>query len=119
MSYDIGLYDKAFLKRAIAEDLGDYTIATPLSSKTIASVKERLLTLGYSVESDGVNCTEFIHPNSAWALQVAVFKTEIAFSVPYWDDADAAIAQAKRHARLLAQEFDLGLTDRQDGEFIC
>ena len=118
MSYDIGLYDKAFLRRAIEEDLGDYTVAPRLPSAVIASIRDRLLSLGYTIESEGVNCTEFIHPNDSWALQVAVFKTEIAFSVPYWDDAENAIAKAKSHARLLAQEFDLGLTDQQDGEII-
>jgi len=118
MSYDIGLYDKTFLKKAIDDDLGDYTVAPALSTTTLASIKDRLSSLGYAIESENPNCTEFIHQNAAWALQVAVFKTEIAFSVPYWDDADNAIAQAKIHARLLAQEFDLGLTDQQDGETI-
>ena len=119
MSYDIGLYDKTFLRKAIDEDLGDYTVAPPLSLAVLASIKDRLLSLGYTIESDSVNCTEFIHPNDSWALQISVFQTEIAFSVPYWDDSENAIAQAKLHARLLAQEFNLGLTDQQDGETIC
>jgi|LakMenE01Jun11ns_1017448.scaffolds.fasta_scaffold9413159_2 hypothetical protein len=118
MSYDIGLYDKTFLRKAIDEDLGDYTVAPPLSLAVLASIKDRLLSLGYTIESDSVNCTEFIHPNDSWALQISVFQTEIAFSVPYWDDSENAIAQAKLHARLLAQEFNLGLTDQQDGETI-
>ncbi len=72
------------LKKAIDDDLGDYTVAPALSTTTLASIKDRLSSLGYAIESENPNCTEFIHPNAAWALQVAVFKTEIAFSVPYW-----------------------------------
>jgi hypothetical protein len=119
MSYDIGLYEKNFLKRATAEDLGDFTVAPQFSAAQIAAIKERVVALGYSVESDGAGCTEFIHPKASWGLQVSVFKTEVAFSVPYWKDAQAAIAQAKSDARRLAQEFDLGLSDPQDGEMIC
>lgn len=119
MSYDIGLYDKQFLKKAIAEDLGDMTIAPQFSAAQLAAIKERVVAWGYSVESDGAGCTEFIHPTESWGLQVSVFKTEVSFSVPYWKDAQAAIAQAKSDARRLAQEFDLGLTDPQDGETIC
>jgi hypothetical protein len=49
---------------------------------------------------------------------VLVFASEIAFTIPYWDDADSAIVHAKNHARLLAFEFGLGLSDQQDGELI-
>lgn len=119
MSYDIGLYDRSFLKAAIDEDIDDYTVAPPLPSGTVALVKDRLLSLGYMIESDRPDCAEYAHPNGSWGLQVLVFASEIAFTVPYWDDADSAIAQAKNHARLLALEFGLGLSDQQDGELIC
>lgn len=119
MSYDIGLYDRAFLRKAIDEDLGDYRVAPPFSPDMIAEIKSRLLNMGYLIEADNDHCTEYIHPNGAWGLQVTVFKTEITFSVPYWDDADAAVAHAKADARRLADEFCLGLTDQQNGELIC
>lgn len=118
MSYDIGLYDRSFLKAAIAENLDDYTVAPPLPSETLALIKNRLLSLGYTIEFDGPDYVEYVHPNASWGLQVSVFESEIAFTVPYWDDADSAVAQAKNHARLLALEFGLGLTDQQDGESI-
>lgn len=77
------------------------------------------LPCGYLIEAESKLCTEFVHPNEAWGLQVSVFSGEIGFAIPYWDDVDSAIAQAKEHARLLAAEFDLGLADQQDGEIIC
>lgn len=119
MSYDIGLYDRAFLKKAIDENLGDYRIAPPFPPEVLSAIKERLINMGYLVESDGDHCTEYIHSNNAWGLQVTLFRTEIAFSIPYWDDADSAVAHAKADARNLADEFCLGLTDQQDGELIC
>lgn len=119
MSYDIALYDRSFLRTAIDEDLGDYTSAPKLPAETLGSIKERLLNLGYTVETESKLCTEFVHPNQGWGLQVTVFSSEIAFSIPYWDDAGAAIAVAKVHARKLATEYGLGLTVQQDGETIA
>ncbi len=118
MSYDIALYDKSFLKAAIDEDLDDYTVAPPLPSESLALIKDRLLSLGYTIEFVGPSYEEYVHPNGSWGLQVSVYESEIAFSIPYWDDADSAVAQAKNHARLLALEFGLGMSDQQDGELI-
>jgi hypothetical protein len=119
MSYDIGLYNKAFLREAIAQDLGDWRGAPSFAPEVVAGVKSRLIALGYSVEGESKFCVEFTYPNELWGLQASVFSGEIAFTAPYWDDSEAAIALAKEHARAIAREFDLGLIDRQDGEVIA
>jgi hypothetical protein len=49
MSYDICLYDKAFLRTAIKQDLGDYTDAPPFPRDLIGAIKQRLMSMGYSI----------------------------------------------------------------------
>lgn len=119
MSYQVFLYDKEFLRKAIEHDIGDYSAAPMFPTELIEAIRQRLISFGYSVETESKSCTEFIHQNERWGLQASVYSGEIAFSIPYWDDAVSAIIEAKEHAQALAREFDLGLTDQQDGEVIC
>jgi hypothetical protein len=70
----------------------------------------------YELESKNPNCTEYIHKNRKWSIQVAVFSTEIAFSVPYWDDAENAIFEALQTAHELADNGDIVVYDPQSGE---
>lgn len=119
MSDDIGLYNGAFLTKAIDEDLSDYRISPSFSPDVCDATKSRLLEMGYLVESERDHFTEYIHTKRAWGLQFTVFKTKIAFSVPYWDDADSAVEHATTDARVLANEFALGPSDQQYGELIC
>jgi hypothetical protein len=44
---------------------------------------------------------EFVREVGRCPIQVAIFKTEIAFSVPYWDDG-SAISEALQDASELA-----------------
>jgi hypothetical protein len=114
MSYDIFLYQKRFLKRALEEGLGDWTGADPIPAEKLRLIRERLKGKGYVTE-DG---EEFEHANSTWGLQVSFFPGEVAFAIPYWDDAAAAIEAARAEAMELARELDLGFYDPQTGEAI-
>jgi len=116
MSYDILLYQRAFLKRAIAEDLGDWTKADPIPEIVRTKIRQRLEGMGYAVESDRDSCCELIHANPSWGLQVDIFRGEVAFSVPYWRDADSAIQAARRDAREVAALAGLAYFDQQTGE---
>jgi hypothetical protein len=92
MSYDIYLYEKRFLRRAVDEDLGDWRNADPISDDKLSLIRELLKSKGYITHDD----TEFEFPNSNWGLQVSVFKGEVAFGIPFWDDVDAAIEKRGR-----------------------
>ena len=116
MSYDIGLYQPDFLKRALAEGLGDLTDADPIAEQTLATVHQQLEEKGYVVESQSDLCCELIHPNSSWGLQVSIFGGEVTFSVPFGDEADQAIEVARRDAREIATLARLGYHDPQTGE---
>jgi|tagenome__1003787_1003787.scaffolds.fasta_scaffold20293335_2 hypothetical protein len=114
MSYDIFLYEKRFLRRALEEDLGDWRSADPISDDKLRLIRERLKSRGYITQNE----SEFEFPNSRWGLQVSVFKGEVAFGIPYWDDVDAAIETARADAMELAKLTELGFYDPQTGEAI-
>jgi hypothetical protein len=117
MSYDIYLYNKRFLDRAIERDSGDWTNADPLGEQALKTIRDRLAAKGYMLESEGADCQEYIHPNAKWAIQVSIFKGEVSFSIPYWDDAENAIIAACADAKEFATAAGLGLYDPQvDGK---
>ncbi len=118
MSYDITLYDKGFLKRALAEGLGDWTNADPIPQQSLIGIRTRLLTKGYRPEADTADCQEYSHARSEWGLQVSVFPNQVAFAISYGKDADAAIDAALADAKELAQETDLAVYDLQEGEVV-
>lgn len=112
MSYDMGLYEKKYLQRALAEGLGDWTVADPIPEEKVRVIRERLVSKGYVSTTE----SEFLHTNPKWGLQFSIFKGEIGITLPYWDDADAAITVARADALELARDADLGFYDPQTGE---
>jgi hypothetical protein len=116
MSYSINLYEPQFLRRAISENLGDWSCATPLPEAVIEAVREKLEAELFTIESPGPIAQEWIHPKTDWGLQVSVFRTEIAFVIPYWDDWENAVMFAESIAKDLAASTGLGYYDQQSGE---
>jgi hypothetical protein len=114
MSYDIYLYDRQFLKRALDEDLDDWSDAAPISKARLDLIRARLQAKGY-IDQDN---DEYAHPNEKWGTQVCIYSGEIAFDIPYWNDADAAIEAASADALELAQLAELGYYDPQIDEVI-
>ena len=116
MSYDIDLYDRQFLRRAIEQQLGDWTGADPLPSRTTDAAVAWLLARGYVTESEHTRLGHsFVHSNASWGVQAGVFRNCIAFTVPYWDDAAAAITAVKTDAIELAEFTHLAVHDPQTG----
>ncbi len=87
MSYNVYLYHPVVKAAASAGAEIDEIDLPAISEVVRQRFVERLLKYEYELESKNPNCTEYIHKNRKWSIQVAVFRTEIAFSVPYWDDA--------------------------------
>jgi hypothetical protein len=113
MSYDICLYEEAFLKRAFEQNLGDWTNADPISEEKKSRIRQLLVTKGYKGGSGRVE--EYFHPNENWAITVSIYTGEIAITIPYWKDADKAIEAALTDAQDLANASQLMLYDPQTG----
>ena len=112
MSYDLYLYEKPFLKRALEENLGDWTEADPIPEETSRRIRERLRAKGYLTD-DG---NEFNHPNEAWGIQVCCYRGEVGFSIAYGDEAADAVEAGRAEALEMARETGLGFYDPQTGE---
>ena len=117
VSYDIYLYHPEVKSAALrgAELDGSDHPAIPDNVKN--DFTHRLLKYDYKQESVSADCTEFVHNNDNWSIQVNVFRSEIAFSVPYWDDVENAVFEALRTAHELADNDDLVVYDPQTGEW--
>jgi hypothetical protein len=117
MSYNIYLYHPDVKSKAASvEDLDEIDFPT-IPDDTRQRFVQRLLKYNYELETDNPNGKEFIHKNRKWSIQVVVFRTEIAFSVPYWDDAENAVFEALQTAHELADGGDLVVYDPQTEEW--
>ena len=112
MSYDVALYTRAFLERALATGLGDWTNADPIPEEAVASFVRQVEAAGFVAEG----ATEFNLDTPEHLAQVNVFRGELAFSIPYSDRADASIELCTRIARAVAQSHGLALWDPQADE---
>lgn len=119
MSYDISLFEPHFLRRALADNLGDWTNATPLPIAALDVIRDRLRSEQFILETKRNGFEEWAHPNADWGLQVSLFKNQVAFSIPYWNDWENATMYAQDEAKALAAATGLGYYDAQSGEVIA
>lgn len=117
MSYAIHLYHpdvKAAVDRG--EELDDITF--PEIPEAIRQEFIRILkSYGYVLESESDQCIQYIHTNKEWGIEVCVFPTQIAFSVPFWDQAEDAIFEASMAAFEIAHDVNLLVFRPAEGEW--
>src|SRR5688572_27562676 len=110
MSYDISLYRPEFLRRAIEQNLGDWSRPDPIPEADVSAIVERLLSKGYVKQFAHPQFgDQYTHPNAGWGIQVSVDPGSIEFTVPYGVDAARAVAAALADARELKQLANLAL----------
>ncbi|MEQ1841317.1 MAG: hypothetical protein ABL994_12980 [Verrucomicrobiales bacterium] len=128
MSYDISLYRRDFLKRAIESNLGDWTSADSIPASVIESIVSTAEQQGFAREpvddafvafcrQEGFKPgLEFTTDTPTLLAQLSILPGQIAFSIPYGDRATASVDFCVRFARYLATTHDLGFHDPQEGE---
>jgi hypothetical protein len=128
LSYDISLFDKSFLRRALIERLGDWTNADPIPQEASASLVEAALKAGFMVtppdpefvafvREQGVEpAPEYTLDSEHYLAQLAVHRGQLAFTIPYSDRTDASIRLCTELAKGVATEFGLAFWDPQDDE---
>jgi len=117
MSYNIYLYRPEVKAAALAGAELDEFEHPVIPDEVRQGFIDRLLKYDYELESTTPRRAEYIHKNRAWSIQVVVYSSEIAFSIPYWDDAENAIFEALQTAHELADTGDLVVYDPQTGEW--
>jgi hypothetical protein len=128
MSYDIGLYRRDFLKRAIENKIDDWLGADPIPEQTIqAALKaakvegfvERSLKQpsGATTATTNFACrAELMKETPMLFAQVRVFAGQIAFTIPYGPLARDSVPFCTRLAKQIARTHGLGYRDPQTGE---
>ena len=120
MSYEISLYDRGFLDRALREQLGDWTIADPILQPSRDVAESFLLDRGYTAFRYPwqTNGQTYQHPELKQLLEVTIFDGCISFAIQNsetaLDDIKIAVATAVQLGRLI----DLAVFDPQDGRII-
>jgi hypothetical protein len=77
----------------------------------------KLIEYGYEPESTTPRCREFVKHVGRCPVQVAVFVSEIAFSIPYRPGSQEAIFEALQDASELIDGENMAMFNRQDGEW--
>jgi hypothetical protein len=130
MSYDIALYRRDFLKRAIEQKLGDWTGADPISEGATRALVASAEAAGFIrnptneafaefAKQNGVPpCVEFNLDTPTRRAQLMVFPGQLAFSIPYGPRAKASVGFCIQIAKRVAIDQALGFHDPQIGEAI-
>lgn len=130
MSYNIDLYNRAFLERSIAEQSGDWTNADPISTELVEAIADACVVAGFKAELHPPGFVEFLShqgvtPSQDFSLltstmcaQMSIFPGSISFVVEASPVALASIEYCSNIARKLAADFNLGYYDGQSGEVI-
>jgi hypothetical protein len=112
MSYDISLYTKAFLQRALATNLGDWRNADPIPESAVEALIDAARTAGF-VPAGG---NEYLLDTPKCLAQLGVFSGELSFTIPYSDRADASIRLCSQIAKTVADAHGLAFWDPQGDE---
>jgi hypothetical protein len=113
VSYDISLYVKSFLDRALATGLGDWRDADPIPDSAIEALVQAAKAEGFTSAGPG-NELELDTPK--YLAQLGMHRGELAFTIPYSDRADASIQVCTRIAKAVAEQHGLALWDPQTDE---
>ena len=124
MSYDVGLYRRDFLKRAIESELDDWLGADPIPEQTIEAAIEAAKAEGFvqatlkqpSVPGPLTCRAELMKKTPTLLAQMHVFAGQIGFTIPYGPLARDSVAFCTRFAKQLARTHGLGYRDGQTGE---
>jgi len=120
MSYEISLYRREFLDRAIREQLGDWTGADPIPEESRHEATAFLLNRGYTEQNYPwqTDCQTYQHPELKEHLEVTVFDGCISVAIQYSGDAVDTVNMAIETAKELGRLIELAVYDPQDGRII-
>jgi hypothetical protein len=117
MSYDIYIYHST-VKEKVGQGLAIDEFEPPfLLEEDVKRFLDRLPGYGYQLEFEDKEHKEFIKTVSDCPIQVHLYTTEIAFSIPYWKNCEEAIFEALQDASVLSDSGSMVIYDPQTGEW--
>jgi hypothetical protein len=115
MSYAIYLYHPEVKDKA-SQGLDLDAFEHPaLPESTVQRFLARLSKYGYRPEHQSPDCQDFVKNVGTCPVQVRVFKTEIAFSVPFSNDFQNGVFEALQTSAELCDADDLVTYNPQEG----
>src|SRR5262245_10471426 len=117
MSYDLGIYHPTVRGRVDGGEEMDEFDHPPLDAASVSRFVESLSAWGYRPEPSTPDCRTFVKSVSGTPVQVHVFATEIAFSVPYGSNSRDAIFEALQDASELVEPEHMCMFNPQTGEW--
>lgn len=119
MSYDLTLYRPEFLRRALADNLGDWSDADPIPSSIANTIVSRLLLQGYIEQFyPWLIGRCFAHPRSELQIEANLFRGSLSFSVSHSPHATEATEVALSEAVTFAQHFGLAFCNPATGQIV-
>lgn len=120
MSYEISLYHREFLDRAIRDQLGDWTGADSIPETSRELATNFLLERGYTQQRYPwqTDCQTYQHPVLKEQLEVTVFDGCISFAIQFSANALDTVRIATETAIELGRLVGLAVYDPQDGRVI-
>jgi hypothetical protein len=112
MSYDISLFDQEFLQRALAEGLGNWMGAPPISTTALDALRSMLSAEGFAREQ-GSSGEHWAIDSDAVLAEVTVFPGQVAFSIPFSSKAEKSLRLCEHIARATSSQHGLGYYDPQ------
>lgn len=118
MSYDLYLYNPQ-VKNMMDNGYTIEEIQVPqIPSEVIHSFRNRLEQYDYQLVSENADRCEYLHSDKNWGVSVSIHNTEICFSVPFWDDFDDALFEARMTSAELSDTPELLVYDPQGQEWL-
>ncbi len=128
MSYDINLYDRNFLERALTRQLGDWRGAPALDDGVARDIALEATRLGFqrvaqdprfaafAAAQGHAVADEYTLDSTDVLAQLMVFRNSVTFSIPSSNRALQSISWCHQTARAMAAKHGLGLYESQTGE---
>jgi hypothetical protein len=128
MSYDINIYQGAFLRRALSENLGDWTGAPDIDNGTRVRFGEALRAQGFRetphepkfltfAAAKGFSVShDFVRDDDEILATASVFSNSLTFSIPMSPRSGKSIEQCLNITRELVAFGELCSYDPQTGE---
>ncbi len=118
MSYDLYLYNPQ-VKHMMDQGYTIDEINVPhIPSEVIHSFRNRLEEYDYQLVNEDTGRWEYQHADKNWGVSVSIHNTEICFSVPFWDDFDDALFEARMTSAELCDSPELMIYDPQGQEWL-
>jgi hypothetical protein len=118
MSYDLYLYNPQVKNMLKSGHSIDQIKVPQIPAEVIHSFRNRLEQYDYKLVKADSDRWEYQHVDQNLGVSVSIYNTEICFSVPFWDDFDDALFEARMTSAELSDTPELVVYDPQGQEWL-